>query len=200
MTHRILTFVFLSLTLAFAPVVPVFAQTQSAAQSGTSPDATCDPEVWKAMEEKSEAVTTASNETLKEAVNDPAPTAGLSCQDKIMGSWAKIGTIFSDTGNGVSKKLIDYTKTFVMSYLAKYLVGNFDIGGFQFDFNFMSSIMSLAGGAFGTSFDKCDVASDYAQFVKGRGDEVRSFAQQKMQSVYSAGNIPALPITPSGTP
>ncbi|MES2729892.1 MAG: hypothetical protein V4621_07345 [Pseudomonadota bacterium] len=200
MTHRILTFVFLSLTLAFAPVAPVFAQAQTpTAQSGSSPDPTCDPEVWKAMEAKSEATTTAANDTLKEAVNDPAPTAGLSCQDKIMGSWAKIGSIFSDTGTGVSKKLIDHTKTFVMAYLAKYLVGNFDIGGFQFDFNFMQSLMSLTGG-FGTSFDKCDVASDYAQFVKGRGDEIRGFAQQKMQSVYSAGNIPALPITPSGTP
>ncbi len=200
MIHRILTFAVLSLTLAFAPIAPVLAQGQPAAQSGTSPDATCDPDVWKAMEDKSEAATKAANDTLKEAVNDPAPTAGLSCQDKIMGSWAKIGTIFSDTGTGVSKKLVDYTKTFVLSYLAKYLVGNFDIGGFQFDFNFMQSLMSLAGGAFGTSFDKCDVASDYTKFVKGRGDEIRGIAQEKMKGVYSAGNIPALPITPSGTP
>lgn len=199
MTHRILTLVFLSLTLAFAPIAPVLAQ--PAAQSGLAADPTCAPEVAQALEEKSEAMTEAANATLNEAVVDPAPTAGLSCQDKIMGSWAKIGTIFSDTGNGVSKKLIDYTKTFVMSYLAKYLVGNFDVGGFQFDFNFMQSVMSLAGGAFGTTFDGCNEPSRFVKHIEGRGDDIRSFAQGKVNEVMNAGKIemPAITSTRPGS-
>lgn len=201
MTHRILTLVFLSLTLAFAPIAPVLAQ-PAPAQSGLAADPTCNPKVAEVMEAQSKAQIEWANGVQNEAVPGPAATAALSCQDKIMGSWAKIGTIFSDTGNGVSKKLIDYTKTFVMSYLAKYLVGNFDIGGFQFDFNFMQSVMSLAGGAFGTNFDGCNEPTRFVRHIKGRGNEIGDLARQlgdEARSKVPKIEMPAITSTRPGS-
>lgn len=168
-----------------------------AADAGT--DETCAEEVRDAQEERSVAVTQASNEVYNDTVEGIAPTGGLTCMDKIMGDWSRIGSIFSDTGD-LDKKLFDHAKTFAIPFLANYLAGQFDIGGFTFSFDFTSLLNEAiggigdaigigGGGGFGPAFSGCDDLNDYLEGVKEKGLEETGIkdAQSKLGKAFKKG-------------
>ena len=188
---------FVLLVLAFGVAIPSIGPAMAAAATASP----CAPEVEEAQKKVSDAQIDNSVKTANELIPAAAPSAGLSCMDKIMGDWSRIGSIFSDTGD-LDKKLYDHAKAFAIPFLANYLAGQFDIGGFTFSFDFtpiingaLDSLGLGGGGGFGPSFDGCNDLNDFQKGIKDQvTDSVKDSVRQRLKEGQEAGRVEPIQI------